>query len=172
MVQAGRIYSSSSKSRVWCKPAFMSRSTTTVPCTIKNTPLTLLGPQSRFWDNRGQTTWDLGGMPPKRDWSSKRVKTMGTRVPAPSDDIYGKKKNSRRRRDLSQARCLVVAAPTCPPSVRPSGGYHTVFDVAATLQQQRPPRDWGVIFYNMVSEFCIQGKEPCGTGTARRSRWS
>ena len=36
--------------------------------------LTLLGPQSRFGDKWGQTTWNLTGVSPKRDWSCKRVK--------------------------------------------------------------------------------------------------
>ena len=35
--------------------------------------LTLLGPQARFGDNGGQTTWNLCGLSPKRDWTSKRV---------------------------------------------------------------------------------------------------
>ena len=34
--------------------------------------LTLLEPQSRFGDNWGQHTWNLSGLSPKRDWSSKR----------------------------------------------------------------------------------------------------
>ena len=33
--------------------------------------LTLLGLQSRFGDNCGQTTWNSGALSPKRDWSSK-----------------------------------------------------------------------------------------------------
>ena len=37
--------------------------------------LTLLGLQSRFGDNRGQITWNLSALSPKRDWSSKGVKT-------------------------------------------------------------------------------------------------
>ena len=36
--------------------------------------LTLLGPQPRFGDNWGQITWNLSGVSPKRDWSSKMVK--------------------------------------------------------------------------------------------------
>ena len=38
--------------------------------------LTLLEPQSRFGDNLGQTTWNLTGVSPKRDWSSKGVNTI------------------------------------------------------------------------------------------------
>ena len=34
---------------------------------------TRLGPQSRSRDNWGQTAWNLSGVSPKRDWSSKRV---------------------------------------------------------------------------------------------------
>ena len=37
--------------------------------------LTLLGLQSRFGDNWGQLTWNLTGLSPKRDWSSKRDNT-------------------------------------------------------------------------------------------------
>ena len=37
---------------------------------------TLLGPQSRFGDNWGKTTWNLSGASPKQDWSSKRVKPL------------------------------------------------------------------------------------------------
>ena len=36
--------------------------------------LTLLEPQSRFGDNLGHTTWNLTGVSPKRDCSSKGVK--------------------------------------------------------------------------------------------------
>ena len=39
---------------------------------------TLLEPQSRFGDNWGQITWNLSGVSPKRDWSSKRVNTSTT----------------------------------------------------------------------------------------------
>ena len=40
----------------------------------KNTVLlTLLGLQSRFADNWVKITWNLGGLFPKRDWSSKGV---------------------------------------------------------------------------------------------------
>ena len=35
-------------------------------------PSPLLGPQSRFGDNRGKTTRNLSGLPPKRDCSSRR----------------------------------------------------------------------------------------------------
>ena len=41
---------------------------------LRNCRLTLLEPQSRFGDNWGQLTWNLSGLSPKRDWSSKRVK--------------------------------------------------------------------------------------------------
>ena len=34
----------------------------------------ILGPQSHFGDNWGQMAWNLSGVPPKRDWSSNRVK--------------------------------------------------------------------------------------------------
>ena len=37
--------------------------------------LTLLGLQSRFGDNWRQFTWNLSGLSPKRDWSSKRHET-------------------------------------------------------------------------------------------------
>ena len=37
--------------------------------------LTLLGLQSRLGDNLGQTTWNLSGVSPKRDWSLARVNT-------------------------------------------------------------------------------------------------
>ena len=36
-------------------------------------PQTLLGLQSRFGDNWRQITYNLSGLSPKRDWSSKRV---------------------------------------------------------------------------------------------------
>ena len=32
-----------------------------------------IGLQSRFGGNWGEITWSLGGLPPKRDWSSKGV---------------------------------------------------------------------------------------------------
>ena len=44
--------------------------------------LTLLGLQSRFGDNWGQTTWNLTGLSPKRDWGSKRVNYRLFRVDA------------------------------------------------------------------------------------------
>ena len=42
-------------------------------CFLTPTFLTLLGLQSRFGDNWGQTAWNLTGLSPKRGWSSKRV---------------------------------------------------------------------------------------------------
>ena len=42
-------------------------------CSLLIIMLTLLGLQSRFGDNSGQTTLNLSGVSPKRDWSSKRV---------------------------------------------------------------------------------------------------
>ena len=41
---------------------------------VEGGQLTLLEPQSHFGDNLGQTTWNLTGVSPKRDWSSKGVK--------------------------------------------------------------------------------------------------
>ena len=38
--------------------------------------LTLSGLQSRFGDNWGQVTWNLSGLSPKRDWSSRGVKDI------------------------------------------------------------------------------------------------
>ena len=56
--------------------------------------LTRLGLQSRFGDNLGQTTWDLTGVSPKRDWSSKRVKELHA---APENWLQQKTTSSRRR---------------------------------------------------------------------------
>ena len=44
--------------------------------------LPLLGLQSRFGDNCGHVTWNLSGMSPKREWSSKRVITSA------DEDLY------------------------------------------------------------------------------------
>ena len=41
--------------------------------------LTLSGPQYHFGDNWGQITWNLSGVSPKWDWSSKRVKRWCSR---------------------------------------------------------------------------------------------
>ena len=49
-----------------------------------NFTLTLLGLQSRFGDNSGQTTLNLTGVSPKRDWSSKRVKDSEVFVVPPN----------------------------------------------------------------------------------------
>ena len=47
----------------------------TAVCPVSETNhLTILGLQSRFGDKVGQTTWNLTGVSPNRDWSSKRVK--------------------------------------------------------------------------------------------------
>ena len=46
-------------------------------CSYSGGPsLTLLGLQSRFGDNWEKITWNLSGLPPKRDWSSKGVKAV------------------------------------------------------------------------------------------------
>ena len=55
--------------------------------------LTLLGLQSRFGDNLGQTTWNLRGVSPKRDWSSKRVNSIPLSHMEP--DLRVKKKSLR-----------------------------------------------------------------------------
>ena len=49
--------------------------------------LTLLGLQSRFGGNWGQITWNLIGLSPKRDWSSKRVNAFRLEVDA--NKIFG-----------------------------------------------------------------------------------
>ena len=64
--------------------------------------LTLLGLQSRFGDNLGQTTWNLTGVSPKRDWSSKRVKK-----PHIIQDFFFQRK-----------RATSVAEPVSPPERR------------------------------------------------------
>ena len=51
--------------------------------------LTFLGLQSRFGDNLRQTTWNLTGVSPKRDWSAKRVNVRTTTTKMKTSDTLG-----------------------------------------------------------------------------------
>ena len=61
---------------------------------------TLLGLQSRFGDNLGQSTWNLTGASPKRDWSSKRLWPLTDYTPDLED-------NSPCGLDLDVSFCAV-----------------------------------------------------------------